>query len=236
MREALRNQKILKFWLEGVAQEDIGRKFGLDQSVVCRAIKKEYDRTSPERALVIEQARELAVAQCYAHVSNHAARARTDAKASELVLAWMTRADKVQGLYSDTHRLELSGANGRALRGDQPPYDFSRLDTDDLATLERVLMKAAGTLPPPDEPREIVTMPKETERPVMLIEDHRPAPVVAEYAEFIPKPTQPSLIEEILRLKAQGVHPYDISDRLGITRSALDAAVEKHNTQRLNAS
>ena len=212
-------------YLEQVSQHDIGTALGLTQARVSQLIAEAWEERKPEREQTVEQAREMTLAKIERFVSHWAKRAKLDPKAADVALNWSTRADRILGLYSDTHRLELAGVNGNA-NAQPAAFDLSLLTTDELATWEYLMQKAAGTLPPEEPAQEPVIIAKPTPPPVLMIEDQRqPTPV----SEYIPREqTPPTLISEILRRQKAGQHIYDIADELRIDRSAVFNALDAH--------
>ena len=225
--------------LQYVSQTDIAKALGISQARVSQLLTEEFELRKDGWEKTADEWREHESRRIEAFCSKWARKAEADPRAADVLLSWAERRDRILGLY--INKTELSGPGGRPLGNGKadPPLDLSLLTTDELATFERLMQKAMGITPPDPEPAPPPVFANPEPLPRMLPPytpppAAAPAPVDEPYATFIPKPATPSLIDQYFKLKSEGAHPYDIAERLHLSRSALDSMVERYNTERLN--
>jgi predicted transcriptional regulator len=207
--------------IERVSQPDIARTLHLTQPRISQLLLEAFEERQPARAQTIERAREMALMECDLHAAPWMKRARTSPRAAEVLLSWLTRSDRIQGLYQSHTSLSLDSTRSP----EDPAPDWSRLDDAELAQYERLHMKLHGIAPAPEPTYETVIMPEHrtpTAQAPAQIEDHS---IVA-----VQRADEP-LRDKILRLYQGGMSASDIAQSLALSRSALIEAIEDHGQQ-----
>jgi hypothetical protein len=212
---------VLKMYLERVSQLDIGRALNLSQGRISQILKEAWEARQPDRAQTIEHARERALMENDLHLSPWIKRARSSPRAAEVLLSYLSRADRIQGLYQQHTSLSVDGRSPR----DATVYDLTLLDLDQLNSLEAILSIAAGVAPP------------EPMLPLGAIHQFTTPPAVADWGKHanariddqsvVATVNAPeSLRDRILKLHRDGLAPSAIIESLQITHELFIKALE----------
>lgn len=223
LQQAHLRQTCFEMQLQYVSQTDIAKSLGISRPRVSQLLNAEYAARDVTWNKTAAEWREQECARIEQFLSKWSKKAETNPRAADVLRSWAERRDRILGLYTQHHELSV-GMSGKP-SADDPPYDMRRLTDAQFDQLQSLLMIAAGVAPEPAPVYETVIAAdwnKMKAAPAQAqIEDHS---IVAE------QPADESLRDRILKLHGQGIAASAIAETLGITRSALIAALENTET------
>ena len=140
-----KRQMALEMRIEGHSEHDIAESLGVSQQRVSQYLT---DILMQKAALTEAQApiaRELELERIDRMTLAWYKKAKIDPRASEVLLKWIERKHKIQGL--DISKTQLMGEGGGPIRINASAIDITRLDDEELQWLERIIKKAGPSLP-----------------------------------------------------------------------------------------
>jgi predicted transcriptional regulator len=203
-----------------ISQFDIAKELGCTQGYVSQLLTKEIDARDMHLDGTVQEYRTPEVLRLDALVAHWHPKAMTDIKVFDSIMTALTRRDRLLGLYIERHAVSLDATNGKSV---EPPINWANLSEEELRQFEFLNLKLHGIAPEPDAPQAPVIGPYHMlDASTALIEQQANDDSIV--AETDPPPE--SLRDKILHLHTEGMSASTIAETLGITRSALLAAIE----------